>query len=152
MKREKRKVVGSRNHRFFFLLLLSFYSFRTVFLVGGQQEHHFRSGGGLRVRLGEKSHSSDCVLYEWLPCTSLPAALSLFLARKRYGEKKKQKRRKRTGFFSLPAALFFFFFHSFSSYIETGESQLQHEAKEKNQKWNECERSNKKGKEKKNDK
>ena len=41
---------------------------------------------------------------------------------------------------------------SFSSYIETGESQLQHEAKEKNQKWNECERSNKKGNEKKNDK
>jgi hypothetical protein len=96
MKREKRKVVGSRNR--FFFLFLSFYSFRTVFLVGGQQEHHFRSGGGLRVRLGEKSHSSDCVLYEWLPCTSLPAALSLFLARKRYGEKKNRKEEKELAF------------------------------------------------------
>ena len=149
MKREKRKVVGSRNHRFFFLLLLSFYSFRTVFLVGGQQEHHFRSRGGLRVRLGEKSHSSDCVLYEWLPCTSLPAALSLFLPRKRYGEKKKNRKEEEELAFSLclPHYSFSSSF-SFSSYIETGESQLQHEAKEKNQKWNECERSNKKGKEK----
>jgi hypothetical protein len=99
MKREKRKVVGSRNRFFFFFfpfILLGQFSWSVA-----SRSITFDQGRGLRVRLGEKSHSSDCVLYEWLPCTSLPAALSLFLARKRYGEKKKNKKEEKELAFSL---------------------------------------------------